>query len=230
MEGQRGADSGDQEFVQGASHPGERLGPVAATRAETAWLAGDRDGVAAATDAVFSLARDLGEARLLGELGSWRRLAGLDADICATAPKPYRLQVEGAWSEAAQQWEALGCHYQAAIARAQTGDERELRVAHEELRDLGAQPAATIVARRLRDQGVRGLPRGPRASTRQNPAGLTARELEVLGFIAEGLRNAEIADRLFLSERTVDRHVSAVLRKLSVRTRAQAGARAVRHS
>jgi len=44
----------------------------------------------------------------------------------------------------------------------------------------------------------------------------------VLGLVAQGLRNAEIAKRLFLSRRTVDHHVSAILRKLGVHTRGQA--------
>ena len=77
-------------------------------------------------------------------------------------------------------------------------------------------------------RGVRGVPRGPRTRTRENPAGLTGRELEVLALLAEGLRNAQIAERLVVSEKTVDHHVSAILRKLDVRTRGEAGAAAVR--
>jgi DNA-binding NarL/FixJ family response regulator len=96
------------------------------------------------------------------------------------------------------------------------------------LQGLGGGPAAAVVARRLRELGVRGVPRGPRPATRENPANLTARELEVLGLVVQGLRNAEIAARLVVSEKTVDHHVSAILRKLNVRTRAEAGAEAAR--
>jgi DNA-binding NarL/FixJ family response regulator len=93
---------------------------------------------------------------------------------------------------------------------------------------MNAGPAAAIVGRRLRDRGARGVPRGPRPRTRDNPAGLSARELEVLALIADGLRNAQIAERLVVSVKTVDHHVSAILRKLAVSTRGEAAAEAAR--
>jgi DNA-binding NarL/FixJ family response regulator len=77
-------------------------------------------------------------------------------------------------------------------------------------------------------RGARGLPRGPRPSTRRNPARLTAREFEVLALVARGQRNAEIAQRLFLTEKTIDHHVSAILGKLGIRSRADAAAAARR--
>jgi DNA-binding NarL/FixJ family response regulator len=78
------------------------------------------------------------------------------------------------------------------------------------------------VARRLRALGVRRLPRRPRRATAANPAGLTARELEVLALLEAGLRNAEIAARLHIAAKTVDHHVSAILAKLGVRSRRDA--------
>jgi DNA-binding NarL/FixJ family response regulator len=68
--------------------------------------------------------------------------------------------------------------------------------------------------------------RSPRPSTRRNPALLTARELEVLSLVAQRLRNVEIAERLHLTEKTVDHHLSAILGKLGVRSRTEAAAAA----
>jgi DNA-binding NarL/FixJ family response regulator len=115
-----------------------------------------------------------------------------------------------------------------ARALAPDGEDVALRGAGEELLALGARPAAAVVARALRERGARGVPRGPRPRTRDNPAGLTARELEVVGLLIEGLRNAEIAERLVVSQKTVDHHVSAVLRKLGARSRGEASTIALR--
>jgi DNA-binding NarL/FixJ family response regulator len=59
-----------------------------------------------------------------------------------------------------------------------------------------------------------------------SPAGLTARQIEVLQLVAEGLTNAEIADRLIVSQRTAEHHVAAVLTKLGASTRREAARRA----
>ena len=81
---------------------------------------------------------------------------------------------------------------------------------------------------RLRKDGMAGVPRGPRRSTAANARGLTARQLEVLALLAEGLTNADIAARLTLSPKTVEHHISAVFEKLDVTNRGQAAAAARR--
>ncbi len=205
-----------------------RLAPVAAARAEAAWLAGDPAGVASATEAVLPLALELKADRIVGELTDWRRRAGLDTDASVVFAEPYALQFAGDWAGAAALWAELASPYEAALALAEADEEEPLRRALAELQALEARPAAAIVSRRLRERGVRELPRGPRPATRQNPYGLTARELEVLVLVSEGMSNGQIAARLVLSERTVDHHVGAILRKLKVRTRAEASAKAAR--
>jgi DNA-binding CsgD family transcriptional regulator len=216
------------ELAQGTGEL-QRLAPAAGARAEARWLAGETEEMAFETAAALALALEQHDRWTEGELYLWRRRAGLVDEIELDAiADPFRLELDGAWEAAGELWDAIGCPYEAALARGHAATQAAQRRGLAELQRLGAHPAARRVARALRARGVRDVRHGPRAATRDNPAGLTARELEVLALVAEGLRNAEIAGRLFVSEKTVGHHVSAILRKLGVSTRSQAGAEAAR--
>jgi len=197
------------------------VGPVAVARAEAAWLTGDMEVCIAEATPGYELALTRPDRWLLGELSFWMWRAGGLAEPPAAIASPFALHMAGDWRAAAAEWERLGCPYERAMALAD-GDEAAQRSALVIFEQLGAAPAAQIVRRRLRAQGVRDIPRGARPSTRRNPGGLTDREVEVLRLVAKGLQNAQIAETLFVSPRTVDNHVSAILTKLNVHTRAEA--------
>jgi DNA-binding CsgD family transcriptional regulator/tetratricopeptide (TPR) repeat protein len=203
------------------------LAPIAAARAEAAWLTGNPHLVDAATRDTLDEAAKRESAWVVGELAWLRRLAGIEESV-PSAAEPYLSQLAGDVDRAAALWTDLGCPYDAALALVGSPDEDRLRVALAGFQRLGARAAAAVVARRLRANGARAVPRGPRPSTLNNPARLTPREVEVLSLIREGLSNAEIAVRLYLAEKTVHHHVSAVLRKLGVATRGQAAREAAR--
>jgi DNA-binding CsgD family transcriptional regulator len=205
----------------------QRLGPAAAARLELAWLEGTEPPALAETREIYARAVATADPFTLGELAFRLWLVGELDEVPPAVAAPYRLAAAGDWSEAAAAWAAMGRPYDAAEARGLADDEDALLQALAELDRLGAAPAAARLRRLLRERGVAAVPRGPRPATRALPRGLTPRQVEVLALIATGATNAEIVERLVVSPKTVDHHVSAVLAKLAVGSRREAASVAV---
>ena len=205
-----------------ASDELQRLGPASCARAEAAWLRGDAAGVDSATADTFRLALERGQEWEVSELAAWRARAGVLDDLPQPCAEPFAREIRGDHRGAAQLWRAIGDPYATALALLGSAEPADLREAIGILDELGATGVLPLARARLRDLGVHQVPRGRRASTRRNPAGLTQRQAEVLDLIAAGLSNTEIAARLVLSTKTVEAHVGAVLTKLGVATRAEA--------
>jgi DNA-binding CsgD family transcriptional regulator len=202
---------------------------VRAARAEAALLDGDQARAHAEASAVGGLTIARGDRWQRGEI-AWLLWQAGDREVTRTfrfedLAEPYALQIAGDFAAAAAAWQELGCPYEAACAQVESDDPALVRGAVTTFERLGAKPAIANAIWRLRALGVRDLPqvrRGPRASTRDNPAGLTRREAEVLALVADGLRNAEIAERLYLTPKTVSHHLSAIYAKLGVASRVEA--------
>jgi DNA-binding CsgD family transcriptional regulator/tetratricopeptide (TPR) repeat protein len=217
------------QAITDADQSGEpqRIVPARLARAEVYWLEG-KPGEAARE---AELADD-GSARCdawdRGAVAVWlQRLASGRAPRDDLA-EPRRRQIDGDWAGAGELWTALGCPYEVAMALLDATDEQALREALTIFTGLGASAPARVTRRKMRRLGIHSIPVGPRTATRAHPLGLTKREREVLDLICAGHTNAEIAAHLFISAKTVDHHVSAVLAKLDAPTRNAAASRATR--
>lgn len=218
----------DEARALGASGSMQMSLSLARTSAEAAWLEG-RDGEAAgAAAAALEQAIELQLPESVADLVLWCRRGGHARPVPACClTEPAALEAAGRWQEAAEAWRAAGCPFETARALAD-GDEVAQREALATFERLDARPMVERVRHRLRSAGVRGLKRGPRASTQSHPAGLTSAEVEVLSQLGAGLRSKQIAARLHRSPRTVDHHLQAIFAKLGVATRAEAVAAAIR--
>jgi DNA-binding CsgD family transcriptional regulator/tetratricopeptide (TPR) repeat protein len=204
----------------------QRLWPAVAGRVELAWLRGSvPEAIVADLLGVLAAAESSGLHYANGELGFWAWILGRrDAPLAGSAAPAYASHVQGDLDAAAAAWGVLGCPYERAWALADRKDESSLRAALDVLMSLGAAPLAQRLRRRLRELGAIDVPRGPRSSTAAGPAGLTAREREVLELVSAGLTDREIGERLFVSTKTASHHVSSLLRKLGTRRRTEAAA------
>ncbi|HEX5380198.1 MAG TPA: AAA family ATPase [Phenylobacterium sp.] len=203
-----------------------RLASYAILAAERAWITGSgADAALALLDQARAMRIEGADPWQAGEIWFWRRKLGAPVDRAAAggmAP-PYLELLNGDWRAAADRWEALKMPYETALALLE-GDDEAQRQGIERLDGWGAAASATRARQDLRQLGLRNIPRGPRASTRANPAGLTRRQMDVLDLLDQGLSNGEIAGKLYVSAKTVDHHVSAILAKLEAGSRGEAAA------
>jgi DNA-binding CsgD family transcriptional regulator len=202
-----------------------RLVPVRAARAEVALMRGDKNLAREEARAVRDLVFARGNPWDRGEL-AWLLWQASDRDVpTENLAEPYALQIAGDFPGAATAWGELGCPYEEACALAESDVPDQVLQAMAIFEELGAQPAIARGIRRLRALGVRDprpLRRDPQPTTHSSAEGLTTRELEVLRLLAAGRTDREIADTLFISPRTASKHVSAILTKLDVTSRAEA--------
>lgn len=198
-----------------------RMLPVAAAIAERVWATGVYDDRIPQCRSLLDRGPVAGLEWSRGELAVWLRRIGEPVDATAVA-EPYRLVLDGAFEAAAEEFHRLSMPYDAALALLDGGDPSLAVRVLDILDRLGADAVAAKVRRELRAMGGSVVPARRRPATLANPAGLTARQVEVLRLLDEGVTNLELAERLFLSVKTVDHHVSAILAKLDVNKRRDA--------
>lgn len=216
-----------EEAWQLARRYGEliRMLPVAAALVERCWLTGVVDPRLDECRSLLGSAPVTGLEWARGELAMWLRR--IDKTVTAdSVAEPYRLLFDGQFEAAADAFHRLSTPYDAALALVESGDPQLARRALDVLDRLSADAVAAKVRADLRARGTMVVPAPRRATTLANPAGLTTRQVEVLRLLEDGLTNAELAERLFLSVKTVDHHVSAILTKLDVTKRRDAVRRA----
>ena len=203
----------------------QRTGMAAAALAELAWITGEHGSIYGLIEGDLAEAANVGVRWIAADLFLWAWRSGCSPPPPPGLPAPHTLLVGGDWRSAAGEWRRLGMPYEEALALGH-GDAEAMVRAIEILDDLDAKVVAERFRSDLRASGVSSIPRGPRSATRSHPLGLTPRQAEVMELVSQGLSNPAIAERMFISRRTVEHHVSAILTKLGVSSREDAVAKA----
>jgi DNA-binding CsgD family transcriptional regulator len=196
-----------------------RLAVLAAVT-EHAWMIeGPDPRLADVEEELHTLGTATGAGWASGHLAVWLRRIGRDVPAPADVAEPFRLSLDGRHVEAAEWWRQAGDPFAEAMALTDC-DRLDDRARGVELLDrLGATGTADRLRIELRRAGMSAVPQRPRVSTRANPGGLTNRQLDVARLVARGMSNSEIATRLYISPKTADHHVSAILGKLDLPNR-----------
>lgn len=199
----------------------EKIVSSAASRAEYFWLQNKLTFSVDELELVYNKVIKSDNPWTVGEIAFWLWKAGCDIDVTENIAEPYLLQIKGRWKEASELWRKLHCPYEEALALSD-GDEKAKKKSIEIFNRLGAVAASRLIKQKMRESGIKSIPRGARKTTKDNPSGLTERQMEVLNLVSKGLSNNEIGDKLYISPKTVDHHISAILGKLNLHSRTEA--------
>lgn len=205
----------------------QRIAPAMVGLLEYEWHTGEQVIPEAEINDTIQLVKDTENRWHFSEFAYWlekaRGIVIYENDLF----EPYQLEIDGRDRAAAAAWKKIGCPYEEAHALF-SGDDDDKRNALNILVALGANATHEKMKQEMRTAGIRHIPRGIRETTKANPAQLTTRQVDVLKLLQAGLQNKEIAGKLFISAKTVDHHISAILFKLEVNSRTKAVSEGIR--
>jgi DNA-binding CsgD family transcriptional regulator len=205
----------------------QRIFPALCACLEYEWLTGQQFLDNKQLQTAIGLVRTQGNVYGNSEFAFWMEKARGEKLPLTEVYEGYNLSNKASVVKAAHLWKAAGCSYNEALALA-AGTVDNKREAIAVLQTLGANATVQKIKLDMRSSGIKNIPRGMRKSTLSNKALLTGRELDVLQLMKEGLQNKEIAGKLFIAAKTVDHHISSILFKLDVNSRAKAVNEALR--
>jgi len=199
------------------------IAPVLTAELERCWITGEPFLWTEMESEEFKRCFENHNVWITSHLAYWIHKAGLHTHFIAGREivTPFELELKGKFRAAAERWKEIRCPYEFALALSGGNEENQLE-AIQRLTDMGANATRDMLKSKLRRKGVKNIPRGPRESTRNNPAMLTKRQIEILSLLGQGSQNKEIADKLFISQKTVEHHISSILSKLEVSSRSKA--------
>jgi DNA-binding CsgD family transcriptional regulator len=213
--------------ITGHTYEAHRIVPILISELELCWINNEPVRKQELEDAEKELFPEKNDSWYYSELAYWMNKCGVLNEERAHVrfTKPFHTDISGEWKAAAEIWKELGCPYEQALALF-NGSPEDQKEALAILSELGASATYSRLRSELKTKGIKNIPKGKRKSTRNNPAQLTNRHVEVLVLLNEGLMYIEIADKLSISGKTVAHHVSAILSRFEVNSRTKAVAQA----